>query len=106
MQGRRNHVLAKCGLGNQQTLNFKYFPHCLKDKLSSYSSPLPAVPTQLGQSRVGLEEVQEGWDQHTVATSLCFSLFLFPSHKTGRLITHLPQAGQQLMSLHKALPAP
>lgn len=58
---------GKVGAGEPANIEFEVFStafaHCSKKKLSSYSSPLPALPTQRGQSQVGLEEAQEGWDQ-------------------------------------------
>lgn len=42
----------------------------MKNKLSSYSSPLPALPTQQGQSPVGLKEAQKGWDQPSLVPHL------------------------------------
>lgn len=113
-QGRRNHILAKWGLGNQQTLNFKYFLQCLliAQRTNSHLTPVPSqlcppsrVRAKWGWRRHRRDGISPRW-YHTLATSLCFSLFLFPSHKTSRLITHLPQAGQQLMSVPKALSAP
>lgn len=100
----------------KKTLNFKYFlrplPSAQRMNPRLTPAPSPALPTQRGQSQAGLERVREEgreppsrgtapWPSHFA--SFCSS---FPTRKMGRLFTYLPQAGQQLMSVCKALPAP
>lgn len=62
---------GRVGTGEPANIGFYVFStafiHCMKNNLSFYSSPLPAVPTQLGQSP---EEAQEGRDQPSLLPHL------------------------------------
>lgn len=93
---------GRVGTGEPANIGFYVFSTAftlyMKNNLSSYSSPLPAVPTQLGQSPAGLEEAQKGQDQPSLVPHLGHLTLLLSvplsSHKTGRLITHVPRQGR------------
>ena len=92
------HLLTEA----KETLNFKSFlQHLLNAQRRNARPtpvPSPALPTQQGQGQAGLEKAhEEGWEQPALVPHLghltaafCSS---FPTHKTGRLFTYLPQAG-------------
>lgn len=118
MQGWRNSISWQGGdwgtsKGNVEFYIFSTaFSQCIENKLLSYSSPRPSSahprgsePSRAGEGAGGeMGAARPGttpWPSHFA--SFCSS---FPTRKMGRLFTYLPQAGQQLMSVCKALPAP
>lgn len=96
----------------KETLSFKYFLQRLLSAQrtnSSRSSPIPSSvhagsePGRAGGAAGGREQLPGTmlWPLH-----FAFSLFLFSYPSNGESIHPPPQAGQQLMSVCKTLPAP